>query len=151
MYCAVALVKHFEPIQDARDENGVQMYEIDDMLLKGEGEYSADSPRKLLKELRDTEMLSEYSKGKVAVRDEGDYVTIIDKNKGHPLFVLLQMPQNRDDLPTYHKSFQRLVNDSLLQTARELEIDVSDVTSQYAEQEAESDEYLSEDDGFYGW
>lgn len=119
MYAAIARVTQFD-ITDNKDDKGVTVCEPMDFELLGEGEYAVDSPRKLLAELRDNEFLSEYSKGKVAVRDHGDHVVIIDKNKGHPLFVLFHR-DNAPDLPIYHKSFAKMVNESLTETLYKLE------------------------------
>ena len=130
MYAAIAIVKSATQLSYP-DDKGVPRYEVQDMLLKGEGEFSVDHPRKLFQELRDQNYLSEYSKGKMAIRDFGDYVTIIEKNSGKPAYILLNTPQNRDDLPVYHKSFAKLVNESLLQTAKENDIDVSDIVSEH--------------------
>lgn len=132
MYVAVALVKAAEATGE-QDEKGINHYEVTDMMLKGEGEFSVDSPRKLLQELREKDYLSEHSKGKVAVRDFGDHVTIIEKNSGKPAFILLNAPApgNRDNLPMYHKSWEKMVNECLLQTAKELDIDVSDIVEEH--------------------
>lgn len=141
MYVAIAAVTGAEATGQF-DEKGVPNYQVTDMLLKGEDEFTVDKPRVLFKELRDRDLLSEYSKGKVAVRDFGDYVTIIEKNSGRPAFILLNTPApgNRDNLPVYHKSFAKMVNESLLETARELDIDVSGINHGSEDFDAEYDE-----------
>lgn len=147
MYAAVALVKSATKTAQL-DEKGIPVYEINDMMLKGEDEFSVDHPRKLLQEMRERDLLSEYSKGKVAVRDFGDYVTIIEKNSGKPAFVIINVPQEhlRDDMPLYDKSFALMVNESLLQTARELDIDVNSIITEHNLDDADLWEEVDEDE-----
>lgn len=126
MYAALAHVTNFK-VTDNKDDKDVPYCEATDFLLKGEGEYAVDSPRKLLAELRAQGYLSEYSKGKVAVRDHGDHVIVIDKNKGHPLFILFHRdtaPTNT--LPVHCDSFAKIINTELRNIATQLDIDLDD-------------------------
>lgn len=126
MYAALAHITQFN-VTDYKDGKNVPYCKATDFMLKGEGEYSVDSPRKLLAELREQGYLSEYSKGKVAVRDHGDHVIIIDKNKGHPLFILFHRDTSpTNTLPLHDKSLAMIINEELRNVAAQLHIDMDD-------------------------
>lgn len=46
------------------------------------------SPRKLLRTLREAGLLSEKSKGRVALDDDGHNLVVVDKNTREPLYAL---------------------------------------------------------------
>lgn len=59
----------------------------DDILWHAEGL----TPRLILRQLRTWNYLSEASKGRVRVVDEGDLIEIQEKNTGRPILALLLM------------------------------------------------------------
>ena len=61
-------------------------YKIDTIARTEVENYTA---RKLLKYMRNANFLSNASKGRVAIEDDGDYITIINRDNGCPLFAIV--------------------------------------------------------------
>jgi hypothetical protein len=96
-----------------------------DFVMGPRGEYDVDSPRKLFAQLREDGMLSEYSKGKVAMTHHDGFTYVIDKNKYHPLFVIMPAIPT-EEMASYDRSICSLIHESLMDSARLLNVDVSE-------------------------
>lgn len=137
MHCTIARVKNFERDRDdddeyAYDENGNPRYNANDFTLAGVGEFDADSPRKVFAQLRELDLLSDYSKGKVSMVDYGDHIVIQDKDKFHPLYVLFHKYESpAEELPKHSMSLERIINQELLNIAKMADIDVEAIKREH--------------------